>query len=94
MENKKFLAYLNLEEVLEKIRGAGPAEICYFIEGIQLMYTPVNISDFFKADVSCIEDVLKGIKEMGDLEGQIKNRNMRQLAELLKRSRGNLSGGA
>lgn len=94
MEDKKFLAYLNPEEVLEKIRGAGPAEICYFMEGIQIMYTPVNIHDFFKADVPCIEAVLEGIEKMEDLGGKIKNKNVQQLAKLLKRSKGNLSDGA
>ncbi len=93
MSDKKFLAYLNPADVLEKIRIAGPAEIYYFMEGIQLMYTPVNIDEFFKADVPYIEAMLKGIEEMEILGGKIKNKNVQQLTELLKRSKANLSGG-
>lgn len=91
IDDRKFLAYVDPEEVIQKIKTAHSAEIYYFTEGVRLMYEPVNIGDFFKADAPCIDAILKGIGEMGSFDGKVKARNVRRLKEILEIKCGLLS---
>ncbi len=91
MDDRRFLAYVDPEEVLQKIKVSTPAEICYFTDGIRSIYVPANISDFYKADVPCIEAILKGMGEMEDLEGKVKKWNVQKLEDVLRRSKDMLS---
>lgn len=83
MSDKKFLSYVNPKKVLEKLETASAAEICYFTSGIQLVYKPININEFYKSDISNIDTIVHGIEKMEPFKGKVKSWNVEQLKKIL-----------
>ncbi len=83
MSDKKFLSYVNPKKVLEKLETASAAEICYFTSGIQLVYKPININEFYKSDISNIDTIVHGIEKMEPFKNKVKSWNVEQLKKSL-----------
>lgn len=86
MGDGMFLAYIDVELLIDKIKKASSAEICYFTNGIKLVYEPVNIHEFYKADIPKIQEIIKEIKKLNDLQGCIKRKNVAVLEKSLQQA--------
>ena len=91
MSDKRFLSYVNSEEVLQKLKTASSAEICYFTSGIRFVYKPININEFYESDVPNIDAIVCGIEAMSSFDSKVKSWNIQQLKNLLIKIKGYLS---
>lgn len=89
MSNKRFLVYMDVPSALQKLKQSRPSEIYSLLIGISKIYDFMNINDFFKTDLSAIEDFLVGIhKVMESLErvpdNRVKKSNLSKLCNYLE----------
>ena len=89
MSNKKFLWYVDVPSALQKLEQSNSSEIYCFHAGISKVYNFMNINEFFKADLSAIEDLLTGIhgimKSLDKIPGnRVKKYNLSKLYGYLK----------
>lgn len=88
MQDNKFLGYMNLETISEKLRHAAAKEIWNFGQGIARVYEPINIKDFYGGDIPYLGQLLKVTETViSEGCGKVKTRNLEQLKQLLEEKR-------
>ena len=84
---KRFLFYVNPDEIIAQLAAAKTNEIYALVDGIKAVYNFTNLNDFFKVDISNIIRISQGISEKDLSNGKItKKMALRGLNKVLQES--------